>query len=204
MNKLLKKRQAQGDTGNDLDNLILLGADAEALYPSLQKNITAQVVAEEVIKSTLNFQDVDHREMGRYIYLILSAQEHQERGITHLIPSRNTNGSSCKLTMKSKQMLGPHKPKETEWNYPYTQISNTDCKKLLAACCEIVVKVVFSTHCYKFAGKSYNQSDGGPIGLRVTNALAKIRIANWAGKVSKYLEDNGVKLYLMNTYVDDI
>ena len=112
INKKLKKRQAMGDNTDTLDNLILLGADAEALYPSLQKNITADIVSEEILKSPLNFQDLDGREMGRYLYLNMTEEEHLQRGIRHLIPSRMTNGRKRKLTMHAEQILGPHKPKE--------------------------------------------------------------------------------------------
>ena len=74
----------------------------------------------------------------------------------------------------------------------------------MAACIEVVIKILFKTHCYSFGGKSFVQTDRGPIGLRVTNALTKRRIANWAGKVKKFLNNNNIKVHPANSYVDDI
>ena len=50
----------------------------------------------------------------------------------------------------------------------------------------------------------YIQSDGGPIGLRVANPIAKIRVARWVKLVLKYLDDSDVEVLLVKSYVDDI
>ena len=48
------------------------------------------------------------------------------------------------------------------------------------------------------------QTDGGPIGLRVTNAVARVRMIRWAKDVLKILEGCSVKVHLCKSYVDDV
>ena len=67
-----------------------------------------------------------------------------------------------------------------------------------------MILLLFETHCYKFARQCYKQPDGGPIGLCVTNCMAKIIIAKWIIVVMKYLDDNEVKVHIVKSYVDDI
>ena len=88
--------------------------------------------------------------------------------------------------------------------HTYESVSKSDLKKLLAACTEVVIRIIFETHCYKFGGVCYQQTDGGPIGLRVTNSIAKLRIANWISTVRRYLEDNNIMVHMAKSYVDDI
>ena len=89
LNPKLKQRKSSGDKSKQLENLILLGVDAEALYPSLKKKITQEVVAEELMKSPQTFQYLDEYEMGRYLYLTMTPEEHESRGITHLIQTKD-------------------------------------------------------------------------------------------------------------------
>ena len=48
------------------------------------------------------------------------------------------------------------------------------------------------------------QEDGGPIGLRFTGALAKLRMARWARDFVTLLKKHGVKLHKAAGYVDDL
>ena len=65
-------------------------------------------------------------------------------------------------------------------------------------------KVNILTHTYSYEGVSYLQNDGGPIGLRVVNSIAKIRIAHKLRQVLKLLENIKVKCQLVKSYINDI
>ena len=186
--------------------MVLIGADAEALYPNLQKEISARLCAEEIISTDIDYQYLDWKEMCRYLYLNMTEEQHREWKVIHWIPVRLTESgdTESKLTMHSKQVLGPHPPKEKEWIFRDDEPTNNEKKMLLAACMYIVIKLIFSTHTYSFGGVSYLQTDGSPIGLRVVNPIAKIRIAHWLRQVLKILENIKVKCHLVKSYIDDI
>ena len=74
----------------------------------------------------------------------------------------------------------------------------------MACCIEIAVQTIFKTHTYSFGGETYLQHDGGPIGLRVTGAVAKIVMAYWARMLSDTLADNNIDVWFKAGYVDDI
>ena len=57
--------------------------------------------------------------------------------------------------------------------------SNFQLKLLLAACLGIWVNSTFMLHTYTFGGKLYQQLTGGPIGLRLTCCVARLRIISW-------------------------
>ena len=56
----------------------------------------------------------------------------------------------------------------------------------------IAVEAVFNTHVYQFGGHYYHQTDGGPIGLRATGALARVVMADWDQQLLTILMENGM------------
>ena len=68
---------------------------------------------------------------------------------------------------------------------------------------QLVVRACWKLHTYEFGGKVYRQSEGGPIGLRITMASARVIMINW-GKIAKdRLEQSGIKVLVESCYVDD-
>ena len=68
---------------------------------------------------------------------------------------------------------------------------------------EIVVKAVWSLQLYQFGGSTYLQSDGGPIGNRMTMACARIVMLMWGFEVESRLTNSGIKSWIRSCYVDD-
>ena len=109
----------QTDKSEELLNMVLLGADAETLYPSLKKEISAKIVVNELINADTRCLDLERKEMGKYVYLNMSPEEHKELGIGYWMPNRETNGRKSKLTMNNEQILGPKPPKEEKWIFVF-------------------------------------------------------------------------------------
>ena len=68
---------------------------------------------------------------------------------------------------------------------------------------EIAIKTLFKNFCYRFGGKLYHQTDGGPIGVRATGAASNLVMENWASQYLSILENSGVLVALLAGYVDD-
>ena len=58
---------ANSDEKINDDSIELTAYDAKALYPSLDTNITAKAVREEVLKSPVQFEGLNSKEMARYL-----------------------------------------------------------------------------------------------------------------------------------------
>ena len=106
-----KKLEALKNT-KESEEIVLLAADAEALYPSLKRDTCAKICAEEIQNSSLDFQDINWKEMTRYLYLNMTESVQKQWKVDRWIPRRDTGGEPSKLTMLSKQMLGPKPPEE--------------------------------------------------------------------------------------------
>ena len=93
---------------------------------------------------------------------------------------------------------------EEQWWFPAREPTQLEKKNLLAAALEIGIRKMFSLHTYQFAGKLFQQTDGGPIGMRITGACARVVMAEWSIRVNEILKQGGVEVFLAGGYVDDI
>ena len=101
-------------------------------------------------------------------------------------------------------MLGKDSEDEVRLVFPPRDPTKEEKVKLFAAALEIAVRTIFKLHTYQFGGKLYQQSEGGPIGLRLTGACAKLVMASWSRKVNKILEREKIEVALAAGYIDDI
>ena len=68
-NELLKREKEKEEIvgGTDTEDIVVIGADVEALFPSLISEIVGRVIREAVIKSRIQLEDFNYKEMARYI-----------------------------------------------------------------------------------------------------------------------------------------
>ena len=77
--------------------------------------------------------------------------------------------------------------------FPILAPSKFQLKLLLAASLGIGVKSTFKLHTYTLGRKLNQQIKGGPIGLRLTCCMARLRIISWMREVLRRLEQAGFK-----------
>ena len=93
---------------------------------------------------------------------------------------------------------------EKQWVFPRCTPTVQEEKELIARCAEIATRTIFQNFSYKFAGKVYLQTDGGPIGARVTMCLARIVMHDWGEKYRAILTRASLRIALLSSYVDDV
>ena len=69
---------------------------------------------------------------------------------------------------------------------------------------EIAICSMFSNHVYRYGGRIYKQTKGGPIGLRLTGVVARVVMDRWARKFTNHLRQAQIVLQLLVKYVDDV
>ena len=97
------------DTGEILDTykpLLIIGADVESLYPSLEDETAAKIAYKAVLETKLEFDNVDYREAVRYIALKWSAQECRLSDLRRVLPVRNKK-CGTRPGMTGEGPLGP-------------------------------------------------------------------------------------------------
>ena len=68
---------------------IIVGSmDMEALYPSVDKEEGARIVAEEELRSKIEFKGADVRKAVTYLAVTLDKARQRKEGIGHLMASR--------------------------------------------------------------------------------------------------------------------
>ena len=67
----------------------------------------------------------------------------------------------------------------------------------------MAVEVLFKTHCYSFKGSVFRQSDGGPIGLRATCAIARVVMARHSILWKTAMTNNNISTAFNGVCVDD-
>ena len=76
-------------------------------------------------------------------------------------------------------------------------------RQIIARTAEIGVRAIFENFTYRWGGEIYKQSGGGPIGCRVTMAVARIVMQDWSENYNEILDNSGLLTIMMSGYVDD-
>ena len=75
---------------------------------------------------------------------------------------------------------------------------------MVASVVQVAIIVMMNTHLYSFNGKIYQQTSGGPIGLRAACACARVVMNSWDIACMRKMEMNNVVVNLGMRYMDDI
>ena len=69
---------------------------------------------------------------------------------------------------------------ENLFNEPERRPTALERRKMFALLLEILVLKVMNNHCYSVNGANKVQLEGGPIGLKLSGALAKVVMLSWS------------------------
>ena len=185
------------------DQPVLTAFDAKSLYPSLDTTKTAKVVREETMKANINLEGMSWREMARYLALTTDPWQQKAWNVAKYIPTRK-NSKGGRPGIHGKEALGEEEDSQDQWVFKNLEPTNTEMKILLGACLCVGIQTVFRLHTYSFGGRLFQQVSGGPIGLRLTAIVAKIRVAVWLMEIRDTLNHNSIYVVLCFFYVDDI
>ena len=157
-----------------------------------------------VEKCGLEFEGADWIEMGKHLAVCLSRQEIEDLDLTEVVPRRK--GPERRVTMayldggKSKKNVEKW---ERLWNMPQRLPSELEKSKMVSKLLEIVTKEVMTKHFYAVGDIIRKQTDGGPIGLQLTGAIARVVMLWWDEKFLEVASTAGVGIDMYERFVDD-
>ena len=188
---------------NEDGNIIIGGADVVGLYPACTAKHSGLVAKKVILKSSMKFEGVNYREAARYCAMMYDKFEIRANGIERVVPiRRHKKGSKPGVTGCGP--MSKHKNDEELWLFPNMEPTELEKRRLLACCTEIGIRKAFSSHLYKFAGRTFLQLDGGPIGVRLAGAVARVVMGEWDLALSNIMKANKMLIWLICRYVDDV
>ena len=176
---------------------VIVGSDVEKLYPSLQTLEAARIARMAIMESVIDINGVDLLKALRYIYIVGGNELIDRAGLSKLKP--RWLGKRADLIA-----LGGTKTNQDKyWSDTKKTIHRKEARKIIATMVEIGIVTTMSTHLYTFNGIIYVQLSGGPIGLRLTAALANLVMAFFDRALREVLMREHIKILISFRYVDD-
>ena len=185
--------------------LVIGSTDVKALYPSLDIDFTVEKVCDVIRQSNIKFEGLWYEELGLYIAIHTTHTELDSLGLAQVCPKRTTNRGR-KPTVKS---LNPEESssssaRHTHWSSPEQAPNNHQKREMVIKALHIALTFIMRNHTYTFGNQIRKQSNGGPIGLDITGAIAQIFMMWWCKEFKTRLSILLIALEMMKCYVDDV
>ena len=135
--------------------MVVVGADVEALYPSLESQVV-EIVFKAILETEVGFEGVDFQEGQNS-----TAQECRVGPLRRVLPKRRFVAGTRPGVTGAGPMGADHGDQE-QWKFPEVELTAREQRLIIATVMKIAVTVLFKRHVYTFAGKYYLQEHGGP------------------------------------------
>ena len=176
----------------------ILSFDVKSLYPRTKRQVAATAVKQMVMESNISVNNVNYKEVGKYLRVMMTEEEVQAEGLEGVLPKRVKKSRRVLTT----NCLFSSKPESEEW----IMGSNPSFKEMIvmiANALSIGVKVVMSNHTYTVGEKIFLQSEGCPIGLDLSQAVARAVMMQYDKLYLEKVAAEGIKIHMYTRYVDD-
>jgi len=135
---------------NKIEKDIVVGSlDVKALYPSLDVDFTAEVVAKVFRESEYQIKGVDYNKVGLYLSLNLTEKEMRDAGIADMCPTRKSKRGRPPTITGCAVDKGKDK-RHAPWNKPKKTPDSETCKKMLSETLNVAIKFIMKNHIYRY------------------------------------------------------
>ena len=192
----------------DIEEMIVGSTDVKSLYPSLLAIPSTEIIVEVFMQTDLLIEGVNWAEVGKYLAINLSAAEINNLQLKEVVSTRSKTGGRHP-GMTTAEIMGKLYREEGEevtslFNSPQRQPTEVEKKVMLAQVIKVAMLAVLQNHTYQFKNNEARlQSDGGPIGLELAGAMARVVMIWWDKRFLQLAALNNVELYLYKRYIDD-
>ena len=184
-------------------DVVICGSDVCSLFPSLPAKLTGDLVFEAALKSKIDYDGLNFKEIVTYLALNLTTEEMIKAGIYNLLPRRKYRRGQ-KPTVTGDSAMSPESAHDHHWKYQRLIFSDEEKKILFAKCLQIAIVTLFRNHLYQFENKVFRQKQGAPIGLRASCSAARVVMGCYDQRLRSLLEELEVKTMVDLRYMDDL
>ena len=152
---------------------------------------------------------------GKFLVIVLSQDELEELRIISVVPQRTVE----MMYAEEGRSVPGCKPGPAYWETDTVTVKGVDTPKwtwagkkepsvhqqrrMMARLISECVKLQMENHVYRFEGRVFKQSDGGPIGDELSQAVARVVMGWWDSQFLKKCEEVGIDIMMYKRYVDD-
>ena len=175
-----------------------------SLYPNLTWEAAGEEVFRAIYESEMEWEGVNWKSGVLYLALCRGYAWCKASQLRRILPCRRyAKGAWPGITGKGPLGAQSESEGEKQWIFPNVVLTNPEKKAVMGEVMRLAVEVLFQTHVYSFKGSNFMQSDGGPIGLGATCAIARVCMARHSVVWKKRLEENNLEIECCGFYVDD-
>ena len=215
------RRIKAGALGDKAKDAIIMSMDVKSLYPSMKKEEVCPVISRTLEKlmyeGTFQIEEVDIHEVGKFLYITKSKAQLEELGIMEAMPERSVGRNapgrkpgpayweSDYVTDSQKKRDRDNEgeaAKKDKWVRGREPSKRQECR-MVAHMIGDAVWVAMSNHMYRFDGQYYHQSNGGPIGDELAQAVARLYMVWWDGEFLDRCLSLHIEIPFYMRYVDD-
>ena len=191
-------------------NTMVSSLDVKALYPSLNHEEAAESVCRFIRRIRTKLTGVNWRLALVFLASNLSQVRLKEEGLHKVVPRRLKRKGPCpgsttpELSTKVKMNIDDKgggedvDQQDTKWrSTDLLRLSEEDKRLIVGKVVKIAIMNAFCNHIYQFAGQSFRQLLGGPIGLYLTSLVARIVMDEWATVFLDKVDKAGVIIHAM-------
>ena len=192
---------------SDINHMIVGSQDVKALYPSLLAIPSADIITEVFQDTDISIKGVKWDEVGKYLFINLKPEVIDNLGLREVVSRRVNVGGRCPGMTTAEVMGKLYREEEEEvpslFHPPRRPPTEREQKVMLAQVIQVAVLAVLQNHTYQFNGEVRLQKDGGPIGLELAGAIARVVMLWWDRKFLSLAAINLIELYLYLRYIED-
>ena len=191
---------------SNINQLVFFSTDVKSLYPSLQVEPCAAIVARMLQESRLVIEGVNWNEAVFYLALTLDRAKVTELGLDEVVPKwKGRRGRPPGIT--TKEVRGPLQA-EKDWEsslfYPPSRAMTREEKtKVLSLCVQQGLLAALDAHLYTWHREVKEQQEGLPIGLDLTRAVARLVMLDWDQQFLQLVRSNNITFHMYSRYIDD-
>ena len=175
----------------------IISMDVKALYPSMEWEDIIVSVREMIEGSEMEIDNVDWKEVGKYLAVSMTREDIEREGLRKVIPERK-GGNTRQITVSYLN----DKKNDDQWENARSP-GKKQKRKMIALAVAEGIKTCLENHMYCVGDKKYLQVRGGPIGLELTGALSRPFMARWDRSYLERVRKAGIEMLLYERYVDD-
>ena len=195
----------------DMKDPVVFSMDVKSMFPSLQIEEVADICATEFLHSDLEVELVKD-ELCLYLAIMYQGKrrEHlEDLGLDQVVPKRR-HPRARPVTISTDEVLnrGEGANQDSKFLPAERQPTESETRMMFSLALKELIKVCMKNHAYSVGQDDRLQTDGGPIGLKISGAVSKVFMISWCRRFKEKmitattdLED--FDIYLYKFYVDD-
>ena len=190
---------------------VVLSMDVKSMYPNLKIDKVADIAASEFLEADLKIE-VDKKELGLYLAIIFQGKRREDLvtlGLDEVVPRRKHPRAKTVL-ISTEEVLNRKDEGETESKFleAERQPTEAETRQMFGLALKELIKICMKSHTYSIGMVHKLQSDGGPIGLKISGAVGRVFMTNWCKKFKRRMEAVTADLvdftiHAYKFYVDD-